>query len=311
MKVFKEASAAGEQKLTDGDLSLINVYAKRELKEDEVFTFSVLLCDNEVDRDWECFSGECLKELKDLFLGKTGITDHEWSASRQIARIYKTEGVTDRGRHTSYGEIYTYLKGWAYMLKSEENREIINQINGGIKKEVSVGCSVKKRTCSICGGEIYGGACPHVPGCEYDGNMCRAVLSEPSDAYEWSFVAVPAQRDAGVMKKANFSEHKDTGEIFRAYPELKKEYESLKKYSDLGKRYLDGLYNDAVRLGVLSDMGFEEEFLKKMLRGRSEEELLKFKQIFEKKIDEKYPLTFQLHSRGKETPKFSGEEFLI
>lgn len=29
---------------------------------------------------------------------------------------------------------------------------------------------------------------------------CHAVLDCPTDAYEWSFVAVPAQREAGVIK---------------------------------------------------------------------------------------------------------------
>ena len=34
----------------------------------------------------------------------------------------------------------------------------------------------------------------------YKGKLCYGVLSEPEDAYEWSFVAVPAQRSAGVTK---------------------------------------------------------------------------------------------------------------
>ena len=30
---------------------------------------------------------------------------------------------------------------------------------------------------------------------------CHVVLSDVTDAYEWSFVAVPAQREAGVTKQ--------------------------------------------------------------------------------------------------------------
>ena len=30
--------------------------------------------------------------------------------------------------------------------------------------------------------------------------VCHVVLNQPTDAYEWSFVAVPAQREAGVIK---------------------------------------------------------------------------------------------------------------
>ena len=40
---------------------------------------------------------------------------------------------------------------WAYMLRTEKNADLIAEIEGGIKKEVSVGCSVGRRVCSVCG----------------------------------------------------------------------------------------------------------------------------------------------------------------
>ena len=43
------------------------------------------------------------------------------------------------------------LKAKAYMLKNEENKGFIDELDAGIKKEVSVSCSSKKATCSICG----------------------------------------------------------------------------------------------------------------------------------------------------------------
>ena len=36
---------------------------------------------------------------------------------------------------------------------------------------------------------------------EYNGKTCYAILDEVTDAYEVSFVAVPAQRGAGVTKQ--------------------------------------------------------------------------------------------------------------
>jgi hypothetical protein len=42
--------------------------------------------------------------------------------------------------------------------------------------------------------------CGHVKGRTYDGKLCWGELCEPKDAYEFSFVAVPAQRSAGVIK---------------------------------------------------------------------------------------------------------------
>ena len=47
----------------------INLYTRRAYKPEEVYTFSVVLCDNEVDRDGECFTKETLEELAKLFVG--------------------------------------------------------------------------------------------------------------------------------------------------------------------------------------------------------------------------------------------------
>ena len=49
------------------------------------------------------------------------------------------------------GTPYYMLKAKAYMLKNEENKGFIDELDAGIKKEVSVSCSSKKATCSICG----------------------------------------------------------------------------------------------------------------------------------------------------------------
>ena len=69
--------------------------------------------------------------------------------------------------------------------------------------QVSVGCSAAKRSCSICGKDA--GLCEHESGKYYGGKLCYAVLSDITDAYEWSFVAVPAQRAAGVVKRSGLA----------------------------------------------------------------------------------------------------------
>ena len=71
--------------LTKEELDQINRFSKAELTADQVYTFSVRLCDNEVDRDFERFGTEDLERLGELFLGKSGIFDHQWSAKGQTA----------------------------------------------------------------------------------------------------------------------------------------------------------------------------------------------------------------------------------
>ena len=150
MEVRKESNGLKNSMVTREELAIINRFTKRALKEDEVYTFAVRLCDNEVDRDGERFPRATLEELAELFVGKSGIFDHEWTAKGQAARIYRTEIVEEEGV-CSQGEGRCYLKGYAYMLRGGENDALIAQIEGGIKKEVSVGCSVERCVCSICG----------------------------------------------------------------------------------------------------------------------------------------------------------------
>lgn len=160
-----------------------------DLAAEELFVFPLVLATDSVDRDGERFTAATLRELAPMFLGKTGIFDHEWSAHGQTARLFECEVVENGG--------VTELRGRAYMLR-EGNETLVREIEAGIKREVSVGCAVKQRRCSICGD--VSGACAHKPGRRYGGELCVRELIGAADAYEWSFVAVPAQTLAGVRK---------------------------------------------------------------------------------------------------------------
>ncbi len=183
----------------------INGFTRRELSEDEVYIFDVILCDNDIDRDCERFSDSALEQLKSLFIGKTGIFDHDPSSSKQNARIFDAKLITDNSRTTKNGEPYRCLRASCYMVRTNENSSLIAEIDGGIKKEVSISCSASKRICSVCGCDKSQSSCAHVKGKSYNGKTCHTVLDGITDAYEWSFVAVPAQVNAGVTKKFSCS----------------------------------------------------------------------------------------------------------
>ncbi len=189
---------AMDQKLA---LERIQQFSRSPLTEEEVYLFDVILCDNDIDRDLECFSDAALQKMQALFVGKTGIFDHDPKTSGQTARIYDTELVQDGTKRTADGRAYLALKGHAYMVRTEGNADLIREIEGGIKKEVSVSCSAARKICSVCGADRRVTACQHVPGRTYGDKTCHLVLDEITDAYEWSFVAVPAQVRAGVTKQ--------------------------------------------------------------------------------------------------------------
>lgn len=284
MEVIKEAGIRGGGIPGEEELEQINRFAKGNLTTEEVYAFSVKLCDNEVDRDYERFQAKTLEELAPLFVGKSGIFDHQWSALGQTARIYRTEVVREEGHLTRGGEVYCFLKGFAYMLRNEKNQNLIREIEGGIKREVSVGCAVQKKVCSICGKEVPKGGCPHRPGQEYEGKLCVYELTGATDAYEFSFVAVPAQPKAGVMKQRIKG-----GERM----------EELEKQAELGRRYLSGLRKEAVRLGAAAEPELAVETLKSIVEKLDEPELLALSACYAKKMEERFPVAGQLPQKEK------------
>lgn len=311
MKISKEAVAMKGNEVTEEELAKINAFTGKELTADDVFVFSVKLCDNEIDRDGECFSAECLKTLAELFVGKTGISDHSWSSSRQVARIFSTEVIEDYTKSTSYGHTYAYIKARAYTLKTPANEEFIARIEGGINKEVSVGCAVSECTCSICGNPLGNENCSHIRGGTYAGRKCYGILDGATDAYEWSFVAVPAQREAGVIKGFLGADALTLTELVEksGRAEFACEFEALTKQAEAGRRYLASLRADVVRLGVLTEL-WDAESLSKTVKHLDESELMSLKKSLEKKADKILPPATQLgaYKRKENKPE---DEYMI
>ena len=283
MNVTKSSALGPGGTPTPAQLEKINRQSKTALTAEQVYCFSVRLCDDQPDRDFERFDLAALPKLAELFIGKTGICDHEWSARGQVARIFDAWTEPEGSA--------TILRAWAYMLRGEAD-PIIANIEAGIHREVSVGCAMGRTVCSICG-EPYG-SCEHRKGKEYGGKTCYGVLCDPLDAYEFSFVAVPAQREAGVLKA--FAEDE--------------ELEALKKSAALGERYLLGLRREGVRLALSLGLELEKPILSRMAEALDEEELLALNRVLQTLWDRKYACATQLPGAKEQVFDF-GTEYLI
>ncbi len=194
LRVNKAASSI-QAAVSEADMQAINRYTLRELTPEEVFVFRCVACDDQVDRDFERFPVETLRKLASLFEGRTVIRDHRWSAEGQQARIFAAAVENRNGVNALVVD--------CYMMRTAETLDTIAAIEGGILREVSVGCIVARTVCSICGEDGY--TCAHLKGHVYDGKTCYYDLLDPLDAYELSFVAVPAQPGAGVTKETHES----------------------------------------------------------------------------------------------------------
>lgn len=297
MEIRKAAETVSSGAPTAAQLEAINTLAKTRLNGEQVYVFSLRLCDDQIDRDGERFDTGALPGLAKLFLGKTGILDHRWSTENQVARIFETQVVKEKDE--------SYIRAWAYIRRGGKNDELIADIEAGIKKEVSVGCAMAQAVCSICGSEY--GTCGHVKGERYDGQVCAVILKEPVDAYEFSFVAVPAQREAGVMKGMGAAV---SLKELAAENGAQAEYRALTKEAELGRRYRKDLEDGVVRLGLALELGVAEPVLRSLAKTAGAEELLALKDALQGRLDESLPVVSQLLGvKGKPEEIESG--FLI
>ena len=282
MEIKKSTEVAGGGVPTAAQLEAINAQAKGKLTAEQVYVFSVRLCDDQIDRDMERFDTAALPTLAKLFIGKTGIVDHKWSTDSQVARIFQTQVVKEEG--------ISYIKAWAYIRRGGNADEVIADIEAGIKKEVSVGCAMGRAVCSVCGSEY--GSCGHRKGEYYDGALCCAILQEPMDAYEFSFVAVPAQPQAGVLKGMGNGKKslKELADQFGAQAE----YRSLYCLAQLGKQYTVDLQSDVVRLCLSLQLGVAEPVLRSIVSLANADDLMKMRAALQKRFDESMPVQSQL-----------------
>lgn len=182
---------------------------------DDDYTFTIKLCDNEIDDDNERFSSKCLEQMAEMFVGKYGFIGRT-----KVAKIVSTEVVTDDNKWATFHERHRWVKATATIPRTNETEQLIEQIERGEKLKVSVACSVNTRTCSICGN--IGISCGHKLGEYYSGKLCYMTLNDPHEVYEWAFV-----EPAKSVEEKRLVEHQDeeTGDL----------YYTVEKEPDMGK----------------------------------------------------------------------------
>jgi len=276
MDILKSGKQATQATGTpsEADLALIHKHTRKNLAAEELYVFNVTLCDNRVDRDGERFTTQCLHALAPMFVGKTGMFDHSGKSGDQVMRIYDTFVEEDGS--------YTALCAKVYMPRSE-NAELIADIDAGIKKEVSVACAVRNITCSVCNKGMH--ECTHKRGQRYGGVVCHAVLDEPTDAYEFSFVAVPAQPAAGVRKKAAKREAAYMAE--------------LERLAEDGRAYRTELLEKTLRAGTAAMPEINRDILQAMVQELPIKQLRQVYGTLREKAKANLPLCGQLVNRER------------
>lgn len=295
-------------------LEKINALARRPMRAEDVYVFPLKLCDNEIDRDCERLTVSALRELAALYVGKSGISDHDLRADNQCARIFDTRVCVDESRTTAAGERYTYLRAEAYIPRIEKYADLIGEIDSGIKKEVSIHCRCRSAFCSVCGADTRKTDCGHIPGVEYDGKRCHRILSGADDVYEWSFVAVPAQREAGVTKSYKPTEETSMQDILKSVRQAKDSLtltaeelntlrgaiDTLEQDAQAGKAYRAALTRDAVRYSAAALPEMSGECVQRICASMAADDLQTLCKHLRKAAEKHMPLTPQLHAQPEQ-----------
>ena len=177
--------------ISDDDMKQINKYTRKDYTRDDIYAFEIILCNDDLDTDYEVISKDSLYKLKDLSIGGTGFLTPNITA--RIFDAYIEKVITMKSNSRLQEEKYT-LKAKAYVSKNTITEEALNQILN--HPQISVGFSVKQRVCSIC---CSSECCKHIKGRKYIDEvgierLCYKTLYSPTDFYEWSII--PKQQES-------------------------------------------------------------------------------------------------------------------
>ncbi|MCK4522199.1 MAG: hypothetical protein KAU20_06500 [Nanoarchaeota archaeon] len=203
---YLESVASVETKVSKDDLAKINKWTVAKLQERDVRVYTAILIDNTLTRNNTLYPESfqrtilSLPEGKGSWIGAPIIygenKDHETKAKNQVGRIF--EASMAKGLSENIGVLARF-----YVPTTET--KLIEKLDRGINKEVSIGVSVEYPRCSICGQNIK--ECDHVPGKEYNSEKCFIEMNGNGFCQEVSIVAVPGNGNAKVLNEAQTADY--------------------------------------------------------------------------------------------------------
>lgn len=161
----------------------VNRYSLRRLLREEYVVFTLDLCHNQLDRHFSRFPNEELEKINRLVPGRPLMERHDIRGSLPKGVFFKSSLVVSDGK--------IFVRPKVYVLRLEENKSFIANIEGGVYRETSIGFTFGFPECSVCGKDIR--RCVHIPGNRYDGEVCFYWLRDVKEVLEGSVVACGSQ----------------------------------------------------------------------------------------------------------------------
>ena len=145
---FQKATKSGVE-ITPEMLEKINRFAPKTQKAEDLYVRKFLLAHDTIDRDRERFPESMLTDFVNTLPGKSFLFAHDGRNYLPIGLWFDavTESITPEKFKELTGEDVRFPPGqtmvkvlfaWNYMLKSEENKSMIDNIDAGIYRHVSI-----------------------------------------------------------------------------------------------------------------------------------------------------------------------------
>jgi len=173
----------GDEAGLASDLGAINRYALRPLTAADVAVFEIEVCHDQVDAHFSRFPREELETIARLLPGRPLMELHDLQNRMPLGKIFKSWLSPEMEKVTVRADVF--------ILRTDENGDAIENIEGGVWAETSIGFAFRMPECSICGGDLR--MCDHVPGREYEGVVCFYWMRDVVEVIEVSLVPSGSQ----------------------------------------------------------------------------------------------------------------------
>lgn len=135
--------------ITPEMLAKINGFALKELTAEDVYVRKFLLCHSAVDRDRERFPESILQDFVATIPGKSLLAVHDrrslplglwFDATTEQMSLEQFKALTGVDATVPEGQtVISVMWAWSYMLNKDFNAPIIENMDGGVYRHVSIG----------------------------------------------------------------------------------------------------------------------------------------------------------------------------
>jgi phage head maturation protease len=178
-------------------LNDVNKFTLRPLERDEFAVFTMDLCNNQIDAHYSRFPVDELESINEMVPGRPFMERHDTKGTLPRGTFFRS-----RLHEEAEGE-YVSVRPDVYILHTDENRDLIANIEGGVYRATSIGFSFMHPECSICHKDIR--TCDHVPGRTYGDESCHYVMHEVVSVLEGSVVFSASQGTGFVAARDDAS----------------------------------------------------------------------------------------------------------